>query len=101
VKCALLAGFVFALPVIFWQICGVRGAGALREREERDRAVRGDLDGAVRRRCVFGYTQILPLMFQFFTSYDTDWVKSAWTMHEVFKLTTSMFLAFGSRSSCR
>ena len=44
---------------------------------------------------VFGYTQILPIMFQFFTSYDSDWVKSAWTMHEVFKLTTSMFLAFG------
>src|SRR4030095_5604220 len=44
---------------------------------------------------LFGYTQILPVMFAFFTSYDTDWVKSAWTMHEVFKLTTSMFLAFG------
>jgi hypothetical protein len=44
---------------------------------------------------LFGYTQILPIMFKFFTSYDTDWVKSAWTMHEVFKLTTSMFLAFG------
>jgi sec-independent protein translocase protein TatC len=44
---------------------------------------------------VFGYAEILPIMFQFFTSYDNDWVKSAWTMHEVFTLTTSMFLAFG------
>jgi sec-independent protein translocase protein TatC len=44
---------------------------------------------------VFGYTQILPVMFQFFTSYDNELVQSAWTMHEVFKLTTSMFLAFG------
>ena len=44
---------------------------------------------------VFGYSQILPAMFAFFTSYDSELVQSAWSMHEVLKLTTRMFLAFG------
>jgi len=95
VKCALLAGFIFALPVIFWQVWAFVAPG-LYPTEKRTVLpfvivstvlfVGGS---------VFGYTQILPVMFNFFTSYDSDWVKSAWTMHEVFKLTTSMFLAFG------
>jgi sec-independent protein translocase protein TatC len=95
VRCALLAGFIFALPVIFWQIWAFVAPG-LYPREKR--AVLPFVivstvlfaGGAV-----FGYTQILPVMFTFFTSYDSDWVKSAWTMREVFGLTTSMFLAFG------
>jgi sec-independent protein translocase protein TatC len=95
VKCALLAGFIFALPVIFWQIWAFVAPGLYPS--EKSAIVPFVListalfvGGAV-----FGYTQIFPLMFAFFTSYDTDWVKSAWTMHEVFDLTTSMFLAFG------
>ena len=43
----------------------------------------------------FGYIAIFPLMFLFFTSFDSDIVQSAWTMSEVFSLTTHMFLAFG------
>ena len=43
----------------------------------------------------FGYSQVFPLMFQFFTSFDSDFVQSAWTMREVFTLTTRLFLAFG------
>ena len=34
-------------------------------------------------------------MFSFFTSFDSDFVQSAWTMREVFALTTRLFLAFG------
>ena len=95
VKCALLAGFLFALPVVFWQIWAFVAPGLYpREKNAILPFVFVStvlfIGGAV-----FGYTQILPIMFQFFTSYDNDWVKSAWTMHEVFKLTTSMFLAFG------
>ena len=95
VKCALLAGFLFALPVVFWQEWAFVAPGLYpREKNAILPFVFVStvlfIGGAV-----FGYTQILPIMFKFFTSYDNDWVKSAWTMHEVFKLTTSMFLAFG------
>jgi sec-independent protein translocase protein TatC len=43
----------------------------------------------------FGYTQVFPLMFDFFTSFDNEFVQSVWTMSEVFALTTRLFLAFG------
>jgi sec-independent protein translocase protein TatC len=43
----------------------------------------------------FGYTQVFPLMFDFFTGFDSEFVQSAWTMREVFALTTRLFLAFG------
>ena len=44
---------------------------------------------------LFGYTQIFPVMFNFFVAFDNEFVESAWTMSEVFTLTTRMFLAFG------
>ena len=34
-------------------------------------------------------------MFKFFSGFDSEFVESAWTMREVFRLTTRMFLAFG------
>jgi sec-independent protein translocase protein TatC len=94
-KCALLAGFVFALPVIFWQVWAFVAPG-LYDSEK----------GAVLPFVVvsttlfaggaaFGYTQVFPLMFDFFTSFDSEFVQSAWTMREVFALTTRLFLAFG------
>jgi len=43
----------------------------------------------------FGYSMVFPLVFQFFSSWDNEWVISAWTMKEVFGLTTRLFLAFG------
>jgi sec-independent protein translocase protein TatC len=43
-----------------------------------------------------GYAVAFPLMFQFFASFDSAFVESAWTMREVFGLVTSMFLAFGA-----
>ncbi len=44
---------------------------------------------------VFGYTAVFPLMFGFLTAFDNEFVRSAWTMREVFALTTRLFLAFG------
>ena len=38
----------------------------------------------------------MPMMFKFFTSFDSEFVQSAWTMSEVFSLITRMFLAFGA-----
>ena len=95
VKCALLAGFMFALPVIFWQIWAFVAPGLYASEKNAIVPFVVVSTGLFVGGAVFGYTQIFPVMFAFFTSYDTDWVKSAWTMHEVFKLTTSMFLAFG------
>jgi sec-independent protein translocase protein TatC len=34
-------------------------------------------------------------MFQFLSSFDSEFVHSAWTMREVFALTTRLFLAVG------
>jgi sec-independent protein translocase protein TatC len=95
VKCALLAGFLFALPVIFWQVWAFVAPGLYASEKNAIVPFVIISTGLFIGGAVFGYTEIFPVMFTFFTSYDTDWVKSAWTMHEVFKLTTSMFLAFG------
>ena len=36
-----------------------------------------------------------PIVFEFFNGWDNEWVVSAWSMKEVFSLTTRLFLAFG------
>jgi sec-independent protein translocase protein TatC len=43
----------------------------------------------------FGYFAVFPVMFRFFTGFEAEYVRSAWTMREVFGFTTRMFLAFG------
>ena len=95
IKCALLAGFVFALPVLFWQIWAFVAPG-LYEGEKRfvipfvvcSTALFGG--GAI-----FGYSIVFPIIFDFFNSFSNEFVISAWTMREVFSLTTRLFLAFG------
>ena len=94
-KSAVLAGFVFALPVIFWQIWAFIAPGLY----DRERSaivpfvlVSTLLFGGG---ATFGYSQVFPLMFSFFTGFDSEFVQSAWTMREVFALTTRLFLAFG------
>ena len=44
---------------------------------------------------LFGHTFVFPVMFEFLNSWDNDWVTSAWTLNEVFGLTTQLILAFG------
>jgi sec-independent protein translocase protein TatC len=94
-KCALLAGLVLALPVIFWELWAFVSPG-LYPKEKRVAvpfvAVSTVLfaGGAL-----FGYYSILPLMFAFFGAFDSDFVESAWRMSEVFGLTTRMLLVFG------
>jgi sec-independent protein translocase protein TatC len=94
-KCAVLAGFLIALPVIFWQIWRFVAPG-LYGNEKKALipfvVVSTLLFGGG---ATFGYTMVFPLMFNFFTQFDSDFVKSAWTMREVFNLTTRLFLAFG------
>ena len=95
-KCALLAGFVAAVPVVFWQAWSFVSPGLYRS--EKRAALPFVLVSTFLfvSGMAFGYFAILPAMFKFFASFDSDFVQSAWTMHEVFSLVTSMFLAFGA-----
>lgn len=95
IKCALLAGFVLTLPVSFWQLWAFVAPG-LYDTEKRAifpfvlASTVLFVSGAV-----FGHTFVFPVMFEFLNSWDNEWVTSAWTLNEVFGLTTQMILAFG------
>jgi sec-independent protein translocase protein TatC len=94
-KCALLAGFLLTLPVFFWHIWRFVAPGLY---PNERRAVIPFVfistllfaGGAI-----FGYSIVFPIIFEFFTSFDSEFATSAWTMREVFSLTTRLFLAFG------
>jgi Tat protein translocase TatB subunit len=58
VKCALLAGFLFALPVIFWQIWAFVAPGLYASEKNAIVPFVIDLDGLFVGGAVFGYTQI-------------------------------------------
>ena len=94
-KCAALAGFVIALPVIFWQIWAFVAPGLYTN--ERKAIVPFVVTSSLLfgGGAIFGYLMVFPLMFDFFTQFDSDFVESAWTMREAFNLTTRLFLAFG------
>jgi sec-independent protein translocase protein TatC len=94
-KCAALAGFVMALPVIFWQIWAFVAPGLYAS--ERKAVVPFVVVSSLLfgGGAIFGYAMVFPLMFDFFTQFDSEFVESAWTMREVFNLTTRLFLAFG------
>lgn len=94
-KSALLAGFVLAIPVIFWQLWAFVSPG-LYGREKRV-AVPFVLVSTLLFffGAGFGHTVVFPIMFQFFAQFESEFVQSAWTMREVFGLTTRLFLAFG------
>jgi len=94
-KCALLAGFVLSLPVIFWQAWSFIAPGLYPN--EKNAVVPFVCVSTLlfTGGAVFGYMAVFPLMFQFLSSFDSEFVHSAWTMREVFALTTRLFLAFG------
>ncbi len=94
-KCAVLAGFVISIPIIFWQFWSFVAPG-LYKREKKFifpfvlSSTLLFVGGAG-----FGYTYVFPIAFQFFQGFSAPFVESAWTMGEVFSFTTRMFLAFG------
>jgi sec-independent protein translocase protein TatC len=94
-KCAVLAGFMFSLPVLFWQIWRFVAPGLYQT--ERNAILPFVLVSTLLfgGGAFFGYSMVFPLMFDFFTQFDSEFVQSAWTMREVFALTTRLFLAFG------
>ena len=95
IKCAILSGFVLTLPVTFWQIWSFIAPGLY---DNERRAIFPFVifsSGLFAGGAIFGYSVVFPIVFQFFNSWDNEWVVSAWTMKEVFGLTTRLFLAFG------
>jgi sec-independent protein translocase protein TatC len=94
-KCALLAGFVLSLPVTFWNLWGFIAPGLYQS--ERRFALPFVLSSTLlfAGGAAFGYTFVFPLVFEFFAGFSSSFVEAAWTMKEVFTLTTRLFLAFG------
>ena len=95
-KCAFLAGLVLSLPVVFWQAWAFIAPGLYAKEKRAALPFAAVSTLLFASGALFGYTAIFPVMFKFFSSVDSDFVQSAWTMQEVFGLTTSMFLAFGA-----
>ncbi len=87
-KSSLLAGFLVSLPVSFTQLWGFVSPGLYPS--ERKAVVPFVAVSTVLfiSGSLFGYLQVFPLMFDFFTGFDSEFVQSAWTMREVFTLTT-------------
>jgi sec-independent protein translocase protein TatC len=94
-KCALLAGFVLSLPVFFWQLWAFIAPGLYPAEKKAIGPFVVISSLLFAGGATFGYTMVFPLMFDFLTGFDSDFVESAWTMREVFALTTRLFLAFG------
>jgi sec-independent protein translocase protein TatC len=94
-KSAFLAGFVLSLPVTFWQVWAFVAPGLYPG--EKRMAVPFVLVSTLlfAGGALFGYAVVFPLVFEFFASFSSDFVESAWTMREVFALTTRLLLAFG------
>ena len=95
VKSALLAGFVISLPVWFWQIWAFVAPGLYVNEKKAIIPFVGSSTILFAGGAVFGYSIVFPLMFGFLTGFDNEFVISAWTMKEVFSLTSRMFLVFG------
>lgn len=94
-KSALLAGFIIDLPIIFWQIWSFVAPGLYANEKKFVWPFVLCSTLLFAGGAAFGYTQVFPLVFDFFNSFANEFVVSAWTMAEVFKLTTRLFLAFG------
>lgn len=94
-KGAVLAGFVLSLPIVFWQVWAFVAPG-LYSNERRFAAPFALVSTALfLAGSFFGYGMVFPLMFDFLRSFESESVVAAWTMREVFALTTRLFLAFG------
>jgi len=95
-KGALLAGFVIALPVVLWQAWSFIAPGLYQT--EKKFAVPFVVASTLLfvSGALFGHQFVFPIMFAFLANFENEFVQSAWSMSEVFGMTTTMFLAFGA-----
>jgi sec-independent protein translocase protein TatC len=94
-QCALLAGFILALPVVFWQAWAFIAPGLYPQ--EKRIALPFVVVSTVlfATGAWFGHTIVFPVIFSFFASFSSSFVEAAWTMREVFGFSARMLLAFG------
>jgi sec-independent protein translocase protein TatC len=95
IKCALLAGFFLTLPIFFWHVWRFVAPGLYPGEKKAIVPFVVFSTGLFGGGAIFGYSIVFPIVFSFFTSFDSSFAQSAWTMREVFALTTRLFLAFG------
>jgi sec-independent protein translocase protein TatC len=94
-KVALLAGFVLTVPMFFWQIWAFVAPGLYPS--EKKVALPFVLVASLLfiGGAVFAHQLVFPAVFTFFASFRNEFVDPAWTMREVFSMTTQLILAFG------
>jgi len=94
-KSSLLAGFVLALPVVFWQIWAFVSPGLYSSEKKVAIPFVTVSTALFAAGASFGYFLVFPLVYKFFAGFSSDFVESSWTMREVFSLTMNLFIAFG------
>ena len=94
-ECALLAGFVLALPVFFWQVWAFVAPGLYPQEKRVALPFVSISTFLFVCGCWFGHTVVFPVIFAFFASFDSSFVAAAWTMREVFDFSARMLLGFG------
>lgn len=94
-KGAALAGFVLALPAVLWQVWAFIAPGLYPG--EKKMAVPFVVTSTLLfvAGAFFGHQFVFPAMFTFLGEFESEFVQAAWSMREVWSMTTSMFLAFG------
>ncbi len=94
-KASLLAGFLLALPVVFWQIWAFVSPG-LYSSEKKVAIPFVTISTALfAAGASFGYFIAFPVAFEYLAGWSNESVVSAWTLREVFAFTTRLFIAFG------
>ncbi len=94
-KVSLLAGFVATVPVFFWQIWAFIAPGLYPSEKRVAAPFVGIASSLFLAGAVFAHQLVFPAVFEFFASFRNDFVDPAWTMREVFSMTTQLILAFG------
>jgi sec-independent protein translocase protein TatC len=94
-KVALLAGFVLSVPVFFWQVWAFVAPGLYPSEKRVALPFVGVASALFVAGAVFAHQLVFPAVFTFFASYGNEFVDPAWTMREVFSMTTQLILAFG------
>ncbi|HEU4427435.1 MAG TPA: twin-arginine translocase subunit TatC [Myxococcota bacterium] len=94
-KTGLLAGFVLSVPVFFWQVWAFIAPGLYPS--EKKFALPFVLVSSLlfAGGAIFAHQLVFPSVFTFFASFQNEFVDAAWTMKEVFSMTTQLILAFG------
>jgi len=95
-QCALLAGFILALPVFFWQAWAFVAPGLYPKEKKVALPFVVVSTALFLSGCWFGHTVVFPVIFTFFAGFSSSFVEAAWTMREVFGFSTRMLLGFGT-----